>query len=289
MPQPRIAHARLHAIRCPARIFPLPESRIVNIQCACVLQLAATPPTVVRRRCFRLLQSTALPPRTRAAPVFADIPHQTLDTSVVNIQILAPRQPDPLARASAPQLLQYVARQALGVLDDGVVVMPPTRFSVLRHRRVLRCGNPLRALHAVPVAPSVHTLYEIRPVQIDPPRVLRRRKMFIVICSRPRKIPAPEIRVCELHMVALRPIVVVGLLGEGRGFLPLRPPAGLVLLRAHGIEIDLHVSGGRVVLSANVLLLSVVQSHVPASSRCLLIYFRYTSPTPRGGGFVFRA
>ena len=150
-------------------------------------------------------------------------------------------------------------------------MMAATDRPVCHHRRVFRGGYPLRALHAVLIAPAIHPLDVIRPVHIRPLGVSRRRQMIVVIGSRPREITLAEVGVYKLHMVSLGAVVVVGLLGEGAGFFLLCSPARLVLLWCHGVQIDLHVPRRGVVLAAYMLLFPIIQAHAatPPSFMCV--------------------
>ena len=150
-------------------------------------------------------------------------------------------------------------------------MMAATDRPVCHHRCVLRGSYPLRALHAVLIAPAIHPLNVIRPVHIRPLGVSRRWQMIVVIGSRPREVALSEVGVYKLHMVSLGAVVVVGLLGEGAGFFLLCSPARLVLLRCHGVQIDLHVPRRGVVFAADMLLFPIIQAHAatPPSFMCI--------------------
>ena len=121
------------------------------------------------------------------------------------------------------------------MLYDRVVVVPPAGCAILLHGAILCGGNPLGALYAVLIAPTVQALYVVRQIAVSLGRVARLRVVVVVIGSRPRKIPLAEVGIDKLHMIALGPVVVVGLLRKGAGLLALGTAACFVLFRGHGV------------------------------------------------------
>ena len=121
------------------------------------------------------------------------------------------------------------------MLYDRVVVVPPAGCAILLHGAILCGGNPLGALYAVLIAPTVQALYVVRQIAVSLGRVARLRVVVVVIGSCPRKITLAEVGIDKLHMVSLGPVVVVGLLCKGAGLLALGAAACLVLLGCHRV------------------------------------------------------
>ena len=121
------------------------------------------------------------------------------------------------------------------MLYDRVVVMPPAGRAILLHGAILGGRNPLGALYAVLIAPTVQALYVVRQIAVSLGRVARLRVVVVVVGSCPRKITLAEVGIDQLHMVSLGPVVVVGLLCKGAGLLALGAAACLVLLRCYRV------------------------------------------------------